>query len=88
MENTWELITKTNLSYLNRSDIYSLVQQANFPNDFIDDLSICFESYRPNTFLNPDTLDMITTDYKIEKCEDSKYHNNRSIYLKCKLIKK
>ena len=32
-----ELITKTNLTYLDSGSIYELLQRANFPNEFIDD---------------------------------------------------
>ena len=83
-----ELITKTNLAHLNSGEIYSLIIKAGFPNEFIDDFSICFRSHKPNKFLNYDIIDKINTDYKIERNEDARYHNNKDIYVKCKLVKK
>ena len=83
-----ELVTKTNLTYLNSGNIYELVQRANFPNDFIDDFSTCFRSHKDNEFINEDILDKISTDYKIERCRDARYHTNSTVYTYCKLIKK
>lgn len=83
-----ELVTKTNLTYLNSGNIYELVQRANFPNDFIDDFSTCFKSHKDNVFINEDILGKIRTDYKIERCKDARYHTNNSVYIGCKLVKK
>ena len=83
-----ELVTKASLTYLNSGMIYELLQKANFPNDFIDEFSICFRSHKDNEFINEDILDRISTDYKMERCRDARYHTNDSIYIGCKLVKK
>lgn len=78
-----ELVTKVNLSYLNEKKIYQLLQNSNFPNEFIDGVETCFSYTSINKFIDIDLIDKIATDYKIQPVINKEKKLER-----CAMIKK
>lgn len=78
-----QLVTKASIDKLLPNHIYKLLEGANFPYEFIDMFSLCFDNNVSNEFIPLDLFNKIQTDYTID---DYSYLLCRSSY--CKLKRK
>lgn len=61
-----QLVTKCPIDKFLPQQIYKLLQNANFPNEFIDYFSLCFDNNVSNQFIPSELFDRIRTDYTID----------------------
>lgn len=65
-----ELVSKRDIFSLSEQSIFSLLEFANFPNEFLDCFSKCLSADKDNQFIPIDVLDKIKTDYTIDVKEN------------------
>lgn len=66
-----ELISKRDIFSLSDQSILSLLEFANFPNEFLDCFSKCLSEDEDNEFIPIDVLNKIKTDYTIDVKDNS-----------------